>query len=148
MLLAVGFAVVVLQMDLCLLHCLLQAGVQDSLMVSRTTEGMVGTAGQWPSPGRRIAGIISQSPVLGDSKHSALMSIINVTFQGYNQNTQFYALESCGKCKEFQVRDSPLIASLGRHSFLRAKGCMPHPACTERVTTLCYRLLGDPPIVS
>lgn len=59
----------------------LMAGIQNALVVARTAQGMRGSAGQWPAPWRRIAGVISHSPVLADSKHSALMSIINVTFQ-------------------------------------------------------------------
>ncbi|KAG2448780.1 hypothetical protein HYH02_006132 [Chlamydomonas schloesseri] len=77
------------------------AGLRDSIIVSRTVGGFVGTAGQWPASGRKITGIITQSPPLGDPRHSALLSITNVTFVDYTGG-QFFALEGCGKCKTFQ----------------------------------------------
>lgn len=65
--------------------------------------GQRGTAGAWPSS-RGIRGLITQSPTHGHSKHSALMSAINVTFVNYTlPDGQFKALEHCGKCKDFQV---------------------------------------------
>lgn len=86
------------------------AGIQHSLVVARTAEGQRGSAGSWPSAWRRIAGIITHSPVLADPKHSALMSIINVTFQGY-EGGQFFALEACGKCKTFQGGATTFVRS-------------------------------------
>ena len=44
----------------------------------------------------QITGIITQSPPLGDPKHSALLSITNVTFVDYTGG-QFFALEGCGE---------------------------------------------------
>jgi hypothetical protein len=78
----------------------MMAGLRNTMLISRTDEGQVGTAGQWPS-GRKITGVIMQSPPLGVRRHTALSSLINVTFVDYTSG-QFYALESCGKCKTFQ----------------------------------------------
>ncbi|KAG2496270.1 hypothetical protein HYH03_005503 [Edaphochlamys debaryana] len=82
------------------------AGITNMTIYARTSTGNVGTAGQWPS-GRRVAGIITQSPVLGDPKHSALMAITNVTFVDFSATAplvgpEYSALEACGKCKTFQ----------------------------------------------
>ena len=79
------------------------AGVQNALLIARTAEGMQGTAGRWPS-NRKITGIITQSAVQGDNKHSALLSLINVTFVGFvgQGSNGLWALEACGKCKTFQ----------------------------------------------
>jgi hypothetical protein len=74
------------------------------MIISRTEVGQRGTAGSWPS-GRGVRGLLSQSPPLGDGKHSALMSVINVTFVDWTGG-QFYALEACAKCKTFQVCDA------------------------------------------
>lgn len=63
-----------------------------------------------------------RSPAPGNSKHSALMSVINVTFVGFSQaNSQFRALEACGKCKDFQVRG---CGSARTRNPLLACGCM------------------------
>uniref|UniRef100_A0A383WCP6 Fibrocystin-L n=1 Tax=Tetradesmus obliquus TaxID=3088 RepID=A0A383WCP6_TETOB len=78
------------------------AGVQDSLIISRTEAGRQGTAGAWPS-NRGVRGLITQSPPHAHPRHSALMSVINVTFVNFTtSNSQFRALEACGKCKNFQ----------------------------------------------
>eukprot|EP00798_Chlamydomonas_sp_ICE-L_P018974 gene18974-25550_t len=76
------------------------AGVTNSIVVARTSQGQAGTAGQWNSS-RQISAITTQSPVQADSKHSALLSIMNVTFVDF-AGGQFTCLEACGKCKHFQ----------------------------------------------
>ncbi len=63
--------------------------------------GRRGTAGQWPS-GRAVRGITTQSALQGEYRHSAPMSIINATFVNFTGG-QFYALETCAKCKVDQV---------------------------------------------
>lgn len=78
----------------------MMAGLQNSMLIARTAEGQVGSAGAWPMD-RKVTGVIMQSPPLGESRHTALSSLINVTFSGYTGG-QFYALEACGKCKTFQ----------------------------------------------
>lgn len=48
--------------------------------------------------------LLTCSPAPAHSKHSALMSAINVTFVNFSlPNSQFKALEACAKCKDFQV---------------------------------------------
>ncbi|KAG1667228.1 hypothetical protein FOA52_009793 [Chlamydomonas sp. UWO 241] len=79
----------------------MMAGLRNTMIISRTIEGQVGTAGQWPACDRRITGVIMQSPPLGVTRHTALASLINVTFVNYTSG-QFHALEHCGKCKNFQ----------------------------------------------
>jgi hypothetical protein len=76
------------------------AGLANVLVVARTDVGRQGTAGAWPSP-RGVRGVITQSAPMGDSRHSALMSLVNVTFVGFTGG-QLWALEACGKCKAFQ----------------------------------------------
>ena len=76
------------------------AGLFSSLVISRTAAGNRGSAGQWPS-GRKVTGIITQSPVLGDPHHTANLAIKDVTFHNFTGG-QFFALEACGKCKTFQ----------------------------------------------
>ncbi|GAX81123.1 hypothetical protein CEUSTIGMA_g8557.t1 [Chlamydomonas eustigma] len=76
------------------------AGLQNTIIISRTLQGQVGTAGQWPS-GRRITGVINQSPPEGSDRHTALSSMINITFVNYTGG-QYLALEACGKCKIYQ----------------------------------------------
>ncbi|KAG2432951.1 hypothetical protein HXX76_008679 [Chlamydomonas incerta] len=97
------------------------AGLRDSIIVSRTVGGFVGTAGQWPASGRKITGIITQSPPLGDPKHSALLSITNVTFVDYTGG-QFFALEGCGKCKTFQGGATSFMKQL---RFVQSNGGYP-----------------------
>ncbi|GFR40478.1 hypothetical protein Agub_g1045 [Astrephomene gubernaculifera] len=99
------------------------AGLFNATLYARTTTGMHGTAGQWPSD-RRITGIIAQSPVLGDSKHSALMTVANVTFVDYTPSTgaNIYALEHCGKCKAFQGGATCFTSNL---TFVSADGSRP-----------------------
>ncbi|EFJ47176.1 hypothetical protein VOLCADRAFT_92353 [Volvox carteri f. nagariensis] len=90
------------------------AGIVNATIYARTSVGKRGNAGQWPSC-RRVAGIITQSPVLGDSKHSALMSLINVTFvdfKGWDDCTLFSMLEACGKCKTFQGGSTTFTANI------------------------------------
>ncbi|GIL53442.1 hypothetical protein Vafri_9024 [Volvox africanus] len=90
------------------------AGLVNATIYARTSVGQRGSAGQWPSC-RRVAGVITQSPVLGDSKHSALMSLINVTFvdfKGYDGCTLFSAMEACGKCKTFQGGSTTFTANM------------------------------------
>ncbi|GIM05166.1 hypothetical protein Vretimale_9611 [Volvox reticuliferus] len=90
------------------------AGLVNATIYARTSVGQHGSAGQWPSC-RRVAGVITQSPVLGDSKHSALMSLINVTFidfKGYDGCTLFSAMEACGKCKTFQGGATTFTANM------------------------------------
>lgn len=59
-------------------------------------QGAVGTAGVWPNPGRKITGVIMHSPAEFHPRHTALASLVNVTFMNYTGG-QFYALEFCGK---------------------------------------------------
>lgn len=75
----------------------MMAGLHNAVIFARTSVGMRGTAGQWPS-GRKITAVITQSPPLGDPNHSALMSLINNTYVGY-VGGQFSALEHCGKVR-------------------------------------------------
>ncbi|GIL53440.1 hypothetical protein Vafri_9024 [Volvox africanus] len=78
------------------------AGFQNCTIYARTNTGMQGTAAQWPS-GRRITAIIAQSPVQGEPKHSALMSMINMTYVDFTADKPgFSVLEACGKCKVYQ----------------------------------------------
>ncbi len=73
------------------------AGLFDSLVISKTVEGNVGTAGRWPS-GRKITGIIAHSPAEFHVKHTALGALANVTFVNYTNTpgSQFRgALEVC-----------------------------------------------------
>ncbi len=49
-----------------------------------------------------MRGVITQSAVQGDSRHNALLSLVDVTLVGY-EGGDYYALEACGKCKTFQV---------------------------------------------
>jgi hypothetical protein len=76
-------------------------GIQNSLVISRTEVGQRGSAGRWPS-GRGIRGLITHSPPLGDPRHTALLSLLNVTLVDW-AGQQFRALEACAKCKTFQV---------------------------------------------
>lgn len=49
-----------------------------------------------------------------NAKHSALTSLNNITFVGYDgtdAKNGFYALETCGKCKTHQVRCCPWAAA-------------------------------------
>ncbi|EFJ47178.1 hypothetical protein VOLCADRAFT_92358 [Volvox carteri f. nagariensis] len=90
------------------------AGIVNATIYSRTSVGKRGSAGQWPSC-RRVAGIITQSPVKGDPKHSALMSLINVTFvdfKGWDDCTLFSMLEACGKCKDHQGGSTTFTANI------------------------------------
>lgn len=50
----------------------------------------------WPNPGRKITGVIMHSPAEFQPRHTALASLVNVTFMNYTGG-QFYALEFCGK---------------------------------------------------
>jgi hypothetical protein len=94
-------------------------GVQNALVISRTQVGQRGTAGAWPSS-RGIRGLITQSPPHGHSKHSALMSAINVTFVNYTlPDGQFRALEHCGKCKDFQVWVSCMLGKYAVRAWQR-----------------------------
>ncbi|PNH07097.1 Fibrocystin-L [Tetrabaena socialis] len=103
------------------------AGLRNAVLVSRTVAGQLGTAGQWPS-GRKIAAFIGQSPPLGNSKHSALLSLINVTFVDWTGN-QFFALEACGKCKTFQGGATTFMAGL---SFVQSNTTLfPFPALSS-----------------
>eukprot|EP00798_Chlamydomonas_sp_ICE-L_P008885 gene8886-3764_t len=77
------------------------AGIASSIIIARTAEGRIGTAGRWPSAGRKIAAITTQSPIQGHPRHSALLSIMDVTFVGFSE-TPYTCLEACGKCKNFQ----------------------------------------------
>lgn len=76
----------------------MMAGLHNAVVFARTSEGMRGTAGQWPAAGRKITAVITQSPPLGDPRHSALLSLVNNTYVGY-VGGQFYALEHCGKVR-------------------------------------------------
>jgi hypothetical protein len=63
--------------------------------------------------------------VQGDPKHSALLSVINVTFVDFTASTgngQFYALEHCGKCKTFQGGATSFTSGL---KFVQADGSKP-----------------------
>ncbi|KXZ54727.1 hypothetical protein GPECTOR_4g796 [Gonium pectorale] len=97
------------------------ASIANTTVYTRTSTGNRGNAGAWPS-GRRIAGIITQSPVLGDSKHSALMSLVNVTFVDYTASSGMTALEHCGKCKTFQGGATTFTANI---SFVNSDGSKP-----------------------
>ncbi|KAG2491954.1 hypothetical protein HYH03_009686 [Edaphochlamys debaryana] len=82
------------------------AGLTNVTVYARTSTGNFGTAGAWPSD-RRIAGVITQSPVRGDAKHSSLLALTNCTFVDFSETAPaagagFSALEACGKCKDFQ----------------------------------------------
>jgi hypothetical protein len=83
------------------MHCAI-AGIQNALVISRTEVGQRGSAGRWPS-GRGIRGVITHSPPLGDPRHTALLSLLNITMVDW-AGEQFRALEACAKCKTFQVR--------------------------------------------
>ncbi len=96
------------------------AGLHNATIYARTTSGNRGNAGAWPS-NRRVTGIISQSPVQADPNHSALMSLINVTFVDFTGG-QFYALESCGKCKTFQGGATTFTSGL---QFVQSDGSRP-----------------------
>jgi len=67
---------------------------------------------------RGIRGVITQSPILGDWRSTALMSVDNVTFVGFN-GSQFIALEACGKCKSEQVCRVPPPRPEAIHTGLR-----------------------------
>ncbi|KXZ47880.1 hypothetical protein GPECTOR_32g493 [Gonium pectorale] len=96
------------------------AGLRNAVLISRTMAGYTGTAGRWPS-GRLVTGMISQSAPLGNPKHSALMSMVNVTFVDWTGG-RFYALEGCGKCKAFQGGATVFTSSL---SFVQSYGGYP-----------------------
>ncbi|GIL91633.1 hypothetical protein Vretifemale_19242 [Volvox reticuliferus] len=90
------------------------AGLVNATIYARTSVGQHGSAGQWPSC-RRVAGVITQSPVPNNPKHSALMSLINVTFidfKGYDGCTLFSAMEACGKCKNYQGGSTTFTANM------------------------------------
>ena len=76
------------------MNCVIITGVRDTVIVYRTVAGRIGSAGQWPS-GRKVTGVITQSPPLGHPKHSALLSVMNTTFVDWD-NGNFFALEHCG----------------------------------------------------
>ncbi|KAG1658049.1 hypothetical protein FOA52_004208 [Chlamydomonas sp. UWO 241] len=76
----------------------MMAGLRNALLVARSDEGSVGSAGAWPQGGRRIVGVVGHSSPKGESKHTALSSLLDVTFVGYSGG-QFMALEACGKCE-------------------------------------------------
>ena len=103
------------------------AGIINATIYARTSSGTgaaAGSAAQWPS-GRRVTGLITQSPVKGDSKHSALMSVINVTFVDFSPTTSgsgFSALEACGKCKTFQGGSTAFTSGL---KFVQSDGGKP-----------------------
>ncbi|KXZ47884.1 hypothetical protein GPECTOR_32g497 [Gonium pectorale] len=96
------------------------AGLRNAVLISRTMAGYTGTAGRWPS-GRLVTGMISQSAPMGHYKHSALMSMVNVTFVDWTGG-RFYALEGCGKCKTFQGGATVFTSSL---SFVQSYGGYP-----------------------
>ncbi|KXZ43941.1 hypothetical protein GPECTOR_77g37 [Gonium pectorale] len=77
------------------------SGLHNATLYARTDTGRYGTAGDWPS-GRYVTGVIAQSPLMGHQFHSALMSLVNVTFVDYTSATGMRALEHCGKCKKYQ----------------------------------------------
>lgn len=62
-------------------------------------------------PRRPIRGITTQSAPKGEPKHSALMSVINVTFVNFT-GSQYAAFEACGKCKAQQGGGSTFTAGL------------------------------------
>ncbi|EFJ47175.1 hypothetical protein VOLCADRAFT_92352 [Volvox carteri f. nagariensis] len=98
------------------------AGFQNCTIYAQTSTGMQGTAGQWPSS-RRITAIISQSPVQGDSKHSALMSMINMTYVDFTADKPgFSVLEACGKCKTYQGGATTFTANT---TFIQSDGTKP-----------------------
>ena len=74
-------------------------GLHNSLVVARTVEGQVGTAGYWPKPGRGIRGLITQSPK--GITDRCMLGVTNVTFHGFTGGS-YFALEACGKCKDDQ----------------------------------------------
>ncbi|KXZ47885.1 hypothetical protein GPECTOR_32g498 [Gonium pectorale] len=96
------------------------AGLRNAVIVSRTVSGFTGTAGAWPSD-RRVNAIISQSAPMGHLKHSALMSVINVTFVDWT-GSRYTALEACGKCKTFQGGGTTFTSRL---SFIQSSGGSP-----------------------
>lgn len=69
----------------------LMPGLVNSVIVARTDEGMQSTAGWW-NYGRGNRGLITQS-------RNSLLQVSNVTFVGYEEDSEFVALEACGKCK-------------------------------------------------
>ncbi|KXZ49223.1 hypothetical protein GPECTOR_22g814 [Gonium pectorale] len=98
------------------------AGLNNATIYARTTTGSRGSAGAWTSS-RRVAGVATQSPVQGDEKHSALMSLLNVTFVDFGgSNANFTALEACGRCKQYQGGSTTFTANI---SFANSDGSKP-----------------------
>eukprot|EP00955_Chlamydomonas_euryale_P108343 365843-Chlamydomonas_euryale.AAC.1 len=79
------------------------AGLRNALLVARSDAGTgtaAGSAGAWPRGDTvPLAGVVGHSAAAG-WRHTALASLLNVTFVNYTANSQFVALEACGKCHE------------------------------------------------
>ncbi|QDZ24800.1 fibrocystin-L [Chloropicon primus] len=101
------------------------AGLHDSLVVAKSSEGFVGTAGYWPSS-RGIRGLITQSPKPITS--TAILAVSNVTFYGFtDSDPQFFALEACGKCKDRQGAASTYFEKIS----MKGTGMSEKPAITS-----------------
>ena len=96
-------------------------GIHGALIVAKSDEGFVGSAGYWPSD-RGIRGIISQSPK--PIQFNSMMAIANVTFWGFNGG-QFIALEACGKCKQLQGAVQTYVKGIQFKGLGDAEGAKP-----------------------
>jgi hypothetical protein len=67
-------------------------GVRNALIVARTSVGRAGSAGAWPSS-RGVRGLLTQSPPMGDPKHSAQLSA--VSSPGFKGGASQEVLFSC-----------------------------------------------------
>jgi hypothetical protein len=107
------------------------AYLSNSLLLSRTAAGQLGTAGRWPASGRRVAGVSTQgrgssgsggggdTRLPADTASVAALAIINVTLVNFipgggmpNSSQPFFAFEGCGRCLQYQGAASALVSGL------------------------------------